>query len=102
MSEQQPLWPPASHAQDAMSSHEAEAEVTASGVRGYQMRTVMKLVETHPGSTAGELARFSGHPLSRVQVARRLYDLHCMRRVRQGDLRRCMAARRRALTWWLP
>ena len=84
---------------DPASSHEAAAQVTASGVRDSQCAAVLDALRRHPGSTSLELATASG--LDRYVVARRLPELERDGRAVRGELRLCRASggQRRAVTW---
>lgn len=58
---------------DPQTSHDAAANVTASGTRAAHCATILDAVKAHPDSTAGELAAITG--IDRVEVGRRLPDL---------------------------
>jgi hypothetical protein len=81
---------------DPITSHEAAAQMAASGAIGRQAQEVFDAVLRWPGLTSLELgARLE---IDRWAVARRLPELEAAGRVRRGELRQVGA--RRHLTWW--
>ena len=62
---------PVARAGDPRSSHEAAAQITRSGLRASQQRTVLELVRKYPGRTSAELAAQS-QGIDRWTAARRL------------------------------
>jgi hypothetical protein len=88
---------PASRRNDPITSYEAEAEITESGLRGEQQRKVRSLVHRYPGRTSRELAELA--ELDRYMVARRLPEIEPVH-VRKGEQRKCKVGRRNASTWW--
>lgn len=92
---------PIARATDPITSHEAGAAITASGVRGTQQQAVLAAVQAQPGRTSAELAASS--TLNRYTVARRLPELERLGEVIRGAVRECTASRLRAgraVTWW--
>lgn len=81
---------------DPSSSHDAAAELAASGQLYVQRAVVLRALIATPGSTSAELA--ADHNLDRYMVARRLPELLAACR---GEIRTCRQSRRSAMTWWL-
>lgn len=90
--------PPATRKYDPESSHLAEEEVTESGKREKQYRTVMSAISETPGYTAVELSR--RHNLDRYMVSRRTADLCHKGMITRGAPRRCTVNKRSMVTWW--
>jgi len=90
---------PASRLNDPRSSHEAEAEINQSGVRGVQQEVILAAVRHHPGCTSRELTMFCD--LDRYQIARRLADLESADLVSKGRIRPCRLGKRNAVTWYI-
>lgn len=95
---------PATATADPATSAAAEAEHTASGVRGEHCQRVLGLVRQMPGSTYVELTveGQAGHmsPLDKHEIMRRLNDLRQAGLVRHGTPRRCRIKSRSMVTWW--
>lgn len=89
---------PIARQEDPEASHLAAAEVTDSGRRESQLRTVLALVRQHPGSTSLELSRLGA--LDRYVIARRLPELEDGGLVLRGEQRICRAGRRLATVWF--
>jgi hypothetical protein len=90
--------PPIARATDPATSHEAAADITASGLRASQCSRVLQAVEATPGRTSAELAQEQG--INRYVVARRLPEIEAARRIHRGEIRTCAVSGRRATTWW--
>lgn len=84
---------------DPDSSHEAARLLEESGRLGTQMARVFHALRLMPGATSAELAHHST-VFDRYVAARRLSDLEVHGLVRKGNLRRCNASGRLAVTWW--
>ena len=84
---------------DPATSHEAEEHVNTSGIRDGHARVVFEALRRHEGATSAELASYAG--VDRYVTGRRLPDLEKLGLVRKGESRRCRAARKNAITWWL-
>ena len=82
---------------DPPSSHEAAREITESGRRAKQKEFVHFLVDTHPGSTAAELAQLGD--IDRYLVSRRLPELEGDGRILKKGKRTCRARGRTATIW---
>ena len=83
---------PASRNTDPATSHIAERNVTASGVRATQQHIVLDLVRRYPGLSSAELAMQSKKgtkELDRWQVARRTADLASANLIESGEPRKC-------------
>ena len=91
---------PAARATDPHTSHEAAAQLDATGARGFQQRIAAQAVERHPGLTSMELAKKTG--LDRYMLARRLPECRTASAVRMGEARECSVSGRQAMTWWPP
>ena len=92
-------YPQASRTTDPDTSHQAEAEITATGTRQAQADYCYSFVEKHPGMTYRELAKLSGCE-DRNMFSRRLNDLRSKHRVTVGDSRRCKIGKRMMQTWY--
>jgi hypothetical protein len=88
--------PIARHA-DPDTSKAAAKQITDSGVRGEQHRTVLTAVQACPGKTSRELAAEAG--LDRYMVARRLPELEKMGVVQRETERMCTIGKLSATTW---
>ncbi len=91
-------WLPASRNSDPASSHLAETEITTSGRRKNQCDQILKMVRTHDGETARELASHD-HDLDRYAYSRRLPDLESHGLVTRGEMRKCRVGGRLSVTW---
>lgn len=89
---------PMARATDPDTSHEAAAEVTASGVAHAQRAAVLEAVRRQPGGTSDELADAMG--ASRYTPARRLIELERAGLVARGGARPSKLTGRNGLTWW--
>jgi len=94
---------PAAANADPPSSHEAARNITASGTRDSDTRTVAAAVKKWDGKTYAELAPLMGWDKHRVM--KRLNDASRLGYVRKGPRRSCEAARaegrnQTATTWW--
>jgi predicted HTH transcriptional regulator len=99
---------PLARATDPQTSHDAARNVTASGTRAAHCATILAAVKANPGSTAGELAEFTG--IDRVEVGRRLPDLRNagqVRNTRNADWgkpsqysRTCLVYGNKMMTWY--
>ena len=87
---------PVSRNTDPETSREAEDWINASGQRETQAAIVMRLVQYHPGLTAGEIGERTG--LGHVPAQRRLSDLKAAGLVVTAAPRRYRD--RRQVTWW--
>jgi hypothetical protein len=100
------LWDvPAAAKADPSTSHRAAAEVTASGVRGQNVRKVAHLVRLHPRCTSRELAATSDARelfIDRYEAARRLPDAEALGLVMRAPARRCAESGKQAITWDVP
>lgn len=83
---------------DPDTSHEAAAEITASGVRGEQQAQTIAAVRAFPGCTMQELAEKTGH--DRYMLARRISECETAGAVRRGAKRTCEVTGRKAEEWW--
>ena len=91
-------FPPAARNKDPMTSHLAEQEINATGLRMSQIQVVYFLVSHHPKRTASELTKYvSG--LDRYQIQRRLSDACNLSLVKKGPKRICEVTCRLAVTW---
>ena len=93
---------------DPVTSHEAAAEVTASGLRDTQAAAILAAVRAHPGQTSRELATVfpAADQIDRYVTGRRLPELEQLGLVvargrhRRDEARICRVSRRLAVTWW--
>jgi len=90
--------PKASRNTDPDTSHEAEEQMTRSQARQRQMGMVLDYVRMHPGSTYGELAKYSQVP-DRNLFSRRLNDLWVKDMVIKGEKRKCLVGGKNCQTW---
>lgn len=91
---------PIARGSDPETSHAAAADITRSGVRASQQRTVRDLVRAFPGRTSAELAARS-RDIDRWTAARRLPELRTENLVRNGEPKKCGVTGKRALTWFV-
>ncbi len=91
---------PIARGSDPSTSHEAAEDITSSGVRASQQRTVLALVRAYPGRTSAEMAARS-RDIDRWTAARRLPELRAEQLVRNGEPKQCGVTGKRALTWFL-
>lgn len=86
---------------DASSSHQAAAELEASGRGRLQAERVLSALRKYPNSTSRELADFAG--LDRYEVARRLPELHAAHLIARYDVTAltapCAVSGKRAVRW---
>lgn len=87
------------HKLDPVTSTEAIAGLTASGMRSVHMQIVFNAVKANPGRTACELIDIAG--LDEYQIRRRLTDLKNRGDVRQADKRACNVKRTAMVTWFV-
>lgn len=97
-------FPPAAHANDPATSHEAAERHTRNGKRNANAQLVLALVETSPGLTASEYWRIcterDREQLKEPQeIRRRLSDMHDVH-VKQRSARRCTVKGTKQVTWW--
>lgn len=93
---------PAANA-DPHTSHEAAAQVIASGQRDRNVILVAECVAAAPGRTSRELActRLAiDYGLDRYECARRLSECETLGLVRRGGVRKCRESWKSAVTWW--
>ena len=83
---------------DPATSHEAAADVEATGVAHQQRGVCLQEVLNRPGQTAAEIAVAVG--LERHAPSRRLPELRKAGLVYNGEHRECREQRRRAVTWY--
>ena len=83
---------------DPVTSHEAAAEVVASGRQRTHAAVVLELVRAHPGQTAGKYGELSTYGHHEAQ--RRLSDLKREGQVVQG--KRADWNGHSQVTWWPP
>lgn len=95
---QQALTVPIARKSDEPTSHAAAREVTESGRREGQLLAVLALVRKYPGRTSLELASLS--KLDRHVIARRLPELETAGYISRGEIRKCTAGNRSAMTWY--
>jgi hypothetical protein len=98
---------PVSHRHDPVTSKEAEASITQSGVRKTNNERVAWLVARYPNKTASELAQLCTEhfddalgdtPDKRLfEIRRRLSDMNDIH-VQQGDARKALLSKRE-VTW---
>lgn len=88
----------ASRRTDPSTSHAAEAEINASGLRGRQAEQVLRLVQAFPGGTSTEIC--SGDFRLYTTARRRLPELAKLNFVRRGEPRQCRISGRWLQTWW--
>ena len=88
--------PPATHAGDPDTAHEAEQAVTASGKRQTQVEWVLKCVQVAPGSTAYEIGIISR--LGHIPAQRRLSDLKTLGKVYMDGTKTVNGRKMRQ--WW--
>ena len=91
-------FPQASRNTDPDTSHQAEAELTATGKRQKQCDAVLEAVTAYPGATAVELSKWSG--IDRYAVSRRTADLEYKQLIRKGLKRTCTINKRLMVTWY--
>lgn len=89
---------PAARSTDPITSHEAAQSHTRSGARRGEQAVAIAAVRAQPGQTSLELAEICG--LDRYMLARRLPECETAGEVHRGEIRRCCASGRKALTWW--
>ncbi len=93
-----------SRSTDGPGSHEAAAEMVASGALNRQQQEALALVRRYPGLTAPELERATG--VSHYVLSRRLFELLAPGLVRRDnakvnpDLDRCTVTGYAAWRWW--
>ena len=96
--------PPASRAHDPESSHVAEEEITASGLRSKQAEQVLNALKAKPGVTALELgASIDRNDLHRCHTmcARRLPDLVPLNLAKVDTVKKkCSISGRLSQVWW--
>ena len=95
---------PIAHTSDPSTSHEAAANITASGKLSRHEGIVLGLVREYPGRTAVELWTLAlpeeQDDLSEMQrVRQRLSGLLHAGRVKQGEARKCRVRYTRMVTW---
>jgi hypothetical protein len=86
---------------DPVTSHKAAAKIEPK--LGSQCSVLLGLVEAHPGLTSAELAKLTPWPIDtrRHTAAKRLSVLRDrVKRVRNGDIRKCHVTGEEAMTWW--
>lgn len=92
---------PRARATDASSSHQAAAELEASGRGRLQAERVLAALRKYPMSTSAELAQFAG--LNRQETGRRLPELHAIHLVARYDVTPltapCAVSGKRAVRW---
>lgn len=88
---------PAARGTDPDTSHQAAAEITASGLRHQQQEAAARAVRRHPGCTSHELAQLTG--MDRYALARRLPECATAGEVAKGEAKLCTVSGRRAITW---
>lgn len=100
------MFPPATHANDPITSHEALSKHETSGARQRHCEIVLQMVRLHPHQTANELfALLSQEWLAEIkeaqEVRRRLSDLLHRDQpiVKQGPRRRCSIKGSSMVTW---
>lgn len=99
MQQQQEMFDaPIARRTDPLTSHEAAADITESGVRGRQMADVLTAVKRYPGRTSAELGSVSR--FDRWVAARRLPELEKKGLVVRGEARKCRITSKRSITWW--
>lgn len=87
---------------DPVTSHEAAADITASGVRVRNVQKIVRLVNSHPSRTSRELAATAMAVelgCDRYECARRLADAMHLHLVRQGTIRKCREGGKNAVVW---
>jgi hypothetical protein len=89
---------PAARNTDPSTSHEAAAEVTASGLRAFQQAQTVSAIRAYPGRTMQELAELTG--LDRYMLGRRVSECETAGLVVRGVKRRCSITGRSAEPWW--
>lgn len=91
-------------ASDPASSHEAAQRMNESGAARAQAERIADLVfQAGQGITAYELEHQMAkdeHPLTQVQILRRLSSIAGVRRGTEAEMRVCRVSRRKTLTWW--
>jgi len=90
---------PASKSGDPYTSDLAEKRVTESGQRQTDCMKVLELLREHNGSTSRELSQFS--KFDRYKIAKRLSDLHNIKKVEYGPKRKCSVAGSKAVPWFI-
>lgn len=83
---------------DAFTSHRAARQITEDGTRGHQQQQVLKLVQTYPDHTTGELGTVRDD-VDRYVVARRMSELEDGGYVKRCVARECRVSGRACLTW---
>ena len=90
--------PAIARSSDPYSSHRAGGELTESGARQSQTEAIVAYVRSHPGQTAGEIARGLGPGWDNVRVCRRWPDV-AQHHIVKGAVRTCSVSGRKAETW---
>jgi hypothetical protein len=89
---------PAARNTDPSTSHEAAAEITASGLRAFQQAQTVSAIRAYPGHTMQELAALTG--LERYMLGRRVSECETAGLVVRGIKRKCAVTGRSAEPWW--
>lgn len=84
---------------DPVTSHQAAAEVEASGTAARHHRMILDTLIREDGLTSDEIAKFAG--LDRVAAARRMKELETEGRIRRGPPRKSVVSGRPGVTWFL-
>tara|TARA_Y100000310_G_scaffold171370_1_gene171551 strand:+ start:307 stop:648 length:342 start_codon:yes stop_codon:yes gene_type:complete len=92
------VFPPASYADDPVTSHEAEAVHTATGVRQTHAGKLLEIVRVRPGLITSELGEVS--ELGHMETRKRLSDLKNMNLIYQGQARMWQGSGRKQSSWW--
>jgi len=92
---------PRARTTDAISSHQAAADLESSGRGRLQAERVLAALRKYPNATSRELAKFAR--LDRYEVARRLPELHEAHLVARYDVTAltapCAVSGKRAVRW---
>jgi predicted ArsR family transcriptional regulator len=89
---------PRARRSDPASSHQAAAEVEASGTAARHHRMILEAMRGASGLTSDEIAKKAG--LDRVAVARRMVELERTGQIRRGPQRRSNVSGRPGVTWF--
>lgn len=83
---------------DPETSHQAAAEVEATGAASAHRSIIVAYLKQHPGETNAEIAEGSG--LDYCQIHKRMAELERMNLVIRGQQKKCPIHQRQMLCWF--
>ena len=84
---------------DQETSQLAEEELNKSGKRETFMNKLIQCLKTYEGHTSNEIAKKFN--LSPANTHKRLSDARHIKKVRNGDKKRCSVTGKVCMTWWM-